>query len=689
MDRTGRPELPVDGERLEERVRLLTAHLAETQLQLQAILDNSSDGILILDKEHTIVRINEAGVQLLGLMGIKIWDERVKDVYDICTPDGIPLPFQDWPAALAFDGHFVHDYPVVIRRNDTGRTVPSEISSAPIVNGAGETVQFILRYRDITEREQFDLGRARLAAIVESSEDAIIGKDDRGYITSWNAGAERIFGYKPSEIIGQSIKCLLPSELEQEEDEILLRIKKGETVEHFETKRKRRDGTIIDVSLAISPIKTAGGKIIGASKIARDITEKRRTESQLQQSQKLEAIGQLTGGIAHDFNNLLGVIIGNLDLLERQIPNDETALKRVHTAQKAATRGADLTRRLLAFSREDELRPVSTFLNAAVHNVVELASRGIGPGIKIATNLDESMQPVFVDVAGLESALLNLMVNARDAMPNGGSLNITTESRNLEENYAPVRAGEVKAGRYASVSVSDSGHGMSREVVARALEPFFTTKERGKGSGLGLAMVYGFVKQSGGTIRIYSETGLGTTVTFFLPFAERRTRAVSSSVEKTQSQTKTVSVLVVDDEIDLLEIAVAYLQDMGCSTFEAKDGATAFEMVMSHSEIELVVTDIVMPGGMNGAELARKIRQLRPEIKIIYCSGFPAGTLAERTVPLIDGPLLHKPYQRAEFDAIVSQTLGKAMKRPADGDGDPQTIEVKNSMTRKEEDDTR
>jgi PAS domain S-box-containing protein len=664
MDHSGEPQSLVDREKLEERVRLLTAHLAETQSQLQAIFNNSRDGIIILDKERNIIRINQAGTHLLGLVGIKIWDERVKDFYEICTPNGIPLPFEDWPTALAFDGHFVQNHEVLIRRNDTGQTVLSEISSAPVVNQAGDAVQFIIRHHDITEREQFDHGRSRLAAIVESSEDAIIGKDDRGYITSWNAGAEKIFGYEPSEMIGQSIKRLLPPELEREEDEILCRIKKGETVEHIETKRKRKDGKIIDVSLTISPIKTAAGKIIGASKIARDITEQRRIENQLQQSQKLEAIGQLTGGIAHDFNNLLGVIVGNLDLLERQIPNDETALKRVHTAQKAATRGAGLTQRLLAFSREDELRPTSTLLNDAIHNVIELATRRLGPEIKIATNLDKSMQPVFVDVAGLESALLNLVINAQDAMPNGGSLNITTESRNLLENYAAVQAGEIKAGRYASVSVSDSGHGMSREVLTRALEPFFTTKERNKGSGLGLAMVYGFVKQSGGTIRIYSETGLGTTVTFDLPFAERRAQPVSLYVEKMQSRASAVSVLVVDDETDLLEIAVAYLQDMGCLTFEAKDGATAFEIMMSHHEIELLVTDIVMPGGMNGVELVRKIRQFRPEIKIIYCSGFSAGALAERTAPLIDGPLLHKPYQRTEFDTIVRQALGKAMARP-------------------------
>lgn len=650
----------------EKSVQHFADHLAESQSQLQAVFDKMREGVVVLDKEYTVVQINKSAADLLGLKETKMMSiEGIRSSIELCLPDGSLLPREEWPGARSLAGNFIQHTEVLIRRRDTGRIIHAEISSAPILNDVDEMVQVVVCIRDITESKQVDLAQARLAAIVESSEDAIIGKDNLGYVTSWNTAAEKIFGYTSSEMIGQSIKRLLPPELEQEEDQILCRINKGETVEHFETKRKRKDGSIIDVSLTISPIKNAGGKVIGASKIARDITEKRRTESQLQQSQKLEAIGQLTGGVAHDFNNLLGVILGNLDLLERRILNDEPALKRVQTAQKAATRGADLTRRLLAFSREDELRPTSTLLNDAVRNVIELASRGLGPEITIATNLDESMQPVFVDVARLESALLNLVVNARDAMPNGGSLNITTESRNLEENYAPVQAGEIRAGRYASISVSDSGSGMSGEVLARALEPFFTTKERGKGSGLGLAMVYGFVKQSGGMIRIYSETGLGTTVTFYLPFAERRVRPVSPSAKKAPSRGSTVSVLVVDDEIDLLEVAVAYLQDLGCSTFEAKDGATAFEIIMSHSEIGLVVTDIVMPGGMNGVELARKIRQFRPEISIIYCSGFPAGALAERTMPPIDGPLLHKPYRRAEFDAIVCQALGKAIERPA------------------------
>jgi PAS domain S-box-containing protein len=632
------------------------------------------EGVAVLDRANSIIQINEPAAQLLGLTETPTQIEGLRASVELCSSDGSPLPREDWPGARALAGHFVRDGEVLVRRTDTGRFIHAEFNTGPILNDTGEMEQVVVCFSDITDRKQVDLAHARLAAIVESCEDAIIGTDDRGYVISWNTAAEKIFGYKASEMIGQSIKVLLPSEIKYEEDEILARIKKGETVEHVETKRQRKDGVIIDVSLAISPIKEAGGKIIGASKIARDITGRKQLEGQLHQSQKLEAIGQLTGGIAHDFNNLLGVILGNLDLLERQIPSNEAALKRVHTAQKAATRGADLTRRLLAFSREDELRPASASLNDAIQNVIELASRGLGPEIKIETNLDKTMSPVFVDIAGLESALLNLVVNARDAMPNGGSLNITSGSRNLDASYAPVQAGELKVGRYASVSVSDSGHGMSREVLGRALEPFFTTKARTKGSGLGLAMVYGFVKQSGGTIRMYSEPGFGTTVTLFVPFAERRALPVSSSAETIHSRTSACYVLVVDDEIDLMEIAVTYLEDMGCLTFEAKDGATAFEIIMSHGEIDLVVTDIIMPGGMNGVELVQKIRQFRPEIKIVYCSGFPAGALGERTVPPIDGPLLHKPYQRAEFNAVVRQALGKAMPRPAGLNGEFETV---------------
>jgi CheY-like chemotaxis protein len=248
------------------------------------------------------------------------------------------------------------------------------------------------------------------------------------------------------------------------------------------------------------------------------------------------------------------------------------------------------------------------------------------------------------------------VVNARDAMPKGGSITITTQYKVLEESYPPIQAGELKAGRYAFVSVSDNGKGMSRETLERAFEPFFTTKPRDKGTGLGLAMVYGFVKQSGGTVRIYSEVGYGTTVSFYLPIAEGFGEAPEEprpAVAVKQEGT----VLIVDDEPDLLDITYAYASQMGYQVLEAKDGASALEIIEQHPNINLLVTDIIMPGGMNGVELAQHARRLRPGMKVIYCSGFPADALAERSMPLVDGPLLHKPYQRSDFEAQVREIM--------------------------------
>ena len=511
------------------------------------------------------------------------------------------------------------------------------------------------------ERRHIEVARARLAAIVESSEDAIIGKDTNGIITNWNGGAAKVFGYPAEEMVGRSIAPLLPSDRLDEEDHILARMRRGETVEHLETVRKRKDGRLIDVSITVSPIKDAAGNVIGASKIARDISEQKALEQQLRQSQKMEAVGQLTGGIAHDFNNLLGVVLGNLDLLEGLVAGNDAAIQRVKNAQKAALRGADLTRRMLVFSSRQSLKPAPTSLSESIQNIIEMAARALGPDIEITTNLDKSIPPVLVDAAGLENVLLNLAVNARDAMPGGGSLMISTSVGTLAEGYLPVQAEELKAGRYARVTVSDTGTGMSRETLERAFEPFFTTKPRGKGTGLGLAMVYGFARQSGGTVRIYSELGHGTTVTLFLPLADAMPVAAPAPVVASILRAGAGrTVLVVDDEVDLLEIAVAYLEEMGYRALQATDGANALEVVAREPGIELLVTDVIMPGGMNGVELARRVRQLKPDVKIIYSSGFPSNTLAERSGTEVDGPLLNKPYQRSEFEAAIDHAMAGA-----------------------------
>jgi PAS domain S-box-containing protein len=580
------------------------------------------------------------------------------EYFDILSPGGELLPPEQWPSERVLRGESVLDYELNVRSKVSGKTVNVEFSAAPIRNLAGEPSQFLISIRDLAERKWTDETRTRLVAIVESSEDAIIGKDAQGIIKSWNTGAEKIFGYTSAEMIGQSIKILLPPDRMHEEDEILQRIKRGETVDHIESVRRRKDGKSIHVSLTISPIKNASGQVVGASKIARDITEKKQMERQLQHSQKMDALGQLTGGIAHDFNNLLGIILGNLDLLEDSSAGNETALDQVQTAQRAAARGADLTRRLLSFARMEALKPSSASLNSLIQNMIAMAIRALGPEIKVTTQLDDSLPHVFVDTAGLESALLNLVVNARDAMPKGGSITISTRLVNLEGNYAPVQAGDLQPGWYACVSVSDTGQGMSKETLDRAFEPFFTTKPRGKGTGLGLAMVYGFIKQSGGIVRIYSEPDLGTTVSMYLPLVEAHLEQKTDVVEVHSAVKLVGTVLVVDDEPDLLKIAVAYLTEMGCTALKAIDGTTALEIVKREKKIDLLVTDIIMPGGMNGVELAQRVHELNPEIKIIYTSGFAAEALAEKRMSLVDGPLLRKPYQRTEFKAIVHSVLG-------------------------------
>jgi PAS domain S-box-containing protein len=631
--------------------------LAESRLQLQSTFDNMTEGVIVLDREMNIVQINREAARLHGMAPGTTSFDTVRLTIDAFSPDGELLPLEQRPIARAFRGDFVRDYELGIGPKGTPPQAIVAISTAPIADETGTINQIIVSYREITERKRVDASHSRLAAIVESSEDGIIGKDLNGIVTSWNRGAERIFGYTPAEMIGQSILRLLPAGREHEEDEILSRIRRGLNVEHIETERKKKDGQIIHVSLAISPIRDASNKIIGASKVARDISERKQLERQLRQSQKMEAIGQLTGGIAHDFNNLLGVIVGNLDLLERAVADNQASTKRVQTAQRAAARGADLTRRLLAFSSKEELNPSIVLLEESIQNTIALADRALGPEIAITTHFDASVPSVFVDAAGLESALLNLAVNARDAMPKGGTLTISTELSNLDASYPPVHTGELKEGRYACISVTDTGEGMSRETLERAFEPFFTTKPRGKGTGLGLAMVYGFVKQSGGTVRLYSEVGIGTTVSLYLPLAGKLPEPVPAIVPVQTALKQGGTVLVVDDEADLLEIALAYLQELGYTALQATDGVSALEIAARSGDIDLLVTDVIMPGGMNGVELARKVQQMSPKTKVIFSSGFPADALEERSGKLFGGHLLRKPYQRAEFIAAIRNTM--------------------------------
>jgi PAS domain S-box-containing protein len=640
----------------------------ESEVRYRGLLEAAPDGMVVVNQNGEIVLLNAQAEKQFGYRRDELLGQKVTNI--------IPTGFAERliadgtrTAAEALEQQIGTGIELFGKRRD-GTEFPIEIMLSPLESPEGILVTAAIR--DITVRKDAEQHLAqmegRYRGLMEAAPDGMVVVNKDGEIVLLNARAEKQFGYRRDELLGQKVKSIIPEGFAERLIADALRTTAEALAQQIgtgiELHGRRKDGTVFPLEIMLSPLESPEGILVTAA--IRDISERKLLERQLHQSQKMEAIGQLTGGIAHDFNNLLGVIIGNLDLLDRLVADNPAAIKRVRTAQKAATRGADITRRLLVFSSNEELKPSVVLLGDSIQNMIELAAHGLGADIKITTRIDDSVPPLFVDPAGLESALLNLVVNARDAMPNGGSIIIASHEQYLEDSHPAVRAGDLKPGRYVCIAVTDTGKGMSRETLERAFEPFFTTKSRDKGTGLGLAMVYGFVKQSGGTVRVYSELDHGTTVSFYLPLAGNHLHPAPLDAPKPLNTELGCTVLVVDDEEDLLEIATAYLEEMGFISFQASDGASAIEILKHHSEIDLLVTDIVMPGGMNGVELVRKARVLRPDLKIIYSSGFPAEALAERSMSLVDGPLLHKPYQRNEFTSMIHHVMDIDYATPGD-----------------------
>jgi PAS domain S-box-containing protein len=649
------------------RRKALTEH-KESEAKYRGLMEAAPDGMVVVNQDGEIVLLNAQAEKQFGyrrdeLLGQKVTNIIPKGFAERLIADGTRT------AAEALAQQIGTGIELNGLRKD-GSEFPIEIMLSPLESAEGILVTAAIR--DITVRKDAEqhlaLMEARYRGLMEAAPDGMVVVNQGGEIVLLNARAEKQFGYRRDELLGQKVTNIIPEGFAERLIADALRTTAEALAQQIgtgiELNGLRKDGSEFPIEIMLSPLESPEGVLVTAA--IRDISERKQLARQLHQSQKMEAVGQLTGGIAHDFNNLLGVIIGNLDLLDRLVAGNEAAAKRVRTAQKAAARGADITRRLLVFSSNEELKPSVILLGDSIQNMIELAGRALGAEIKITTHIDESVPPLFVDPAGLESALLNLVVNARDAMPKGGSIIISSQLQTLDASYPAVQAGDLKAGRYVRVSVTDTGTGMSRETMERAFEPFFTTKPRDKGTGLGLAMVYGFVKQSGGAVRAYSELNQGTTVSFYLPLAADLSQPVPAGAPQPLGAKLGGTVLVVDDEEALLELALIYLAGMGFAAFEAKDGAGALEMLAQHDEIDLMVTDIVMPGGMNGVELVHRARALRPNLKIVYSSGFPAEALAEKSMPLIEGPLLRKPYQRAEFTAIIQSEMGAGTGKPGE-----------------------
>ena len=635
-----------------------------------------------------------------------------------------------------------------------------------------------LRRQAAFDRDHHRERESLFSAVVESSNDAIITKSLDATITGWNRAAERLFGYTAAEVVGERIDIIVPPDKHAEVREILHRISKGEAIEHYETLRLHKDAHEVDVSLGISPIRSATGEIVGASKIARDITESKRTqkalnqeieerrrifetsqdlilvtdtagnfvqvspssmailgyqpaemighsatefihpddldstraemrsarrgrlmrnfetryvhkdgqavmltwmgtwsepvrrhffvgrdltekhaaEAQIRQAQKMEAVGQLTGGVAHDFNNILTVITGTIGILSDAVADRPPLVAIARMIDDAAERGASLTRHLLAFARKQPLQPRDVDVNALVLETAKLLHPTLGEHIEIAPLLEADAWTALVDPNQLSTAILNLALNARDAMPGSGKLTLETGNVYLDENYASMHS-EVAAGNYVMIAVSDTGSGIRAGDLEKVFDPFFTTKEVGKGTGLGLSMVFGFVKQSNGHIKIYSEEGHGTTVKIYLPRATGLGQTVAEMTETTRIEGGHEVVLVVEDDALVRRYVVTQVESLGYITLEASNAAEALDVIGNAAAVDLLFTDVIMPGPMNGRQLVDEALKRRPSLKTLFTSGYTENAIVHHGRLDSGVLLLAKPYRRSDLARMMRMAL--------------------------------
>ncbi|MDN4985332.1 PAS domain S-box protein [Bradyrhizobium sp. WYCCWR 13022] len=538
----------------------------------------------------------------------------------------------------------------------------------------GGLIGFAKVTRDITERQQAhnDLieSERRYRRLVEAVVDyAIFQLDSSGHVATWNPGAERIKGYRPEEIIGRHFSAFYtPEDLEKEVPKRAL----AEAAEkgRFEAEgwRLRKDGTRFWASVVIDRITDESGTIVGFAKVTRDLTERKQAQDELQRvqeqlvaSQKLEAVGQLSGGIAHDFNNLLMIVLGNLENAERNSrnvggPNLHRALA---NAKRGAQRAAALTSRLLAFSRRQALDPKPINLNGFLGGLQEFLQRTLGERIEVQTVGGAGLWQIEADVNHLESTIVNLAINARDAMPDGGKLTIEATNVSADEDYSRTNP-ELAAGQYVVIGVSDTGSGMAPEVLNHVFEPFFTTKEPGHGTGLGLSQVYGFVKQSGGHVKIYSEVGEGTSIKMYFPRYAGSAQPSSDDADEFVSEGASVeTILVVEDDADLRTYVSDVLRDLNYRVLSAGSAQAALTILLQEGQqIDLLLTDVVMPG-INGRELGRRAVQIRPKLKILYMTGYSRNAVVHQG-RLDEGvDLLEKPVTQARLALKVRELLDR------------------------------
>jgi PAS domain S-box-containing protein len=769
---------------LTERKRIEEA-LRASEAELQSVINRTPFMLVRCGRDLRYRFVSQAYAQLVGVRREEIIAKTIAEAIGDKGFNALRPHIETVLRGEASEFDCEIDFPKVGPRR-------LHIAYRPETDAAGEVDGWIASLLDITEQSRAVQAREQLASIVESSGDAIVSKDLTGIIISWNKAAESLFGYAAEEVIGKSITTLIPEELRDEEPKILERIRRGESLDHYETIRQRKDGSRLSVSLSVSPIKDAHGTIVGASKIARDITARKEAEherdriegelrelsekleqeverrtlerdriwnvsedllgvsnfdgyflsmnpawsrllgwtedeikamhvsalrhpddtahseagrQQLAQGvptvrmenrfrhkdgswrwlhwtmtehdgliyvagrhvtaekesaaalqhaqrqtahlQKMEAIGQLTGGVAHDFNNLLMIVSGHAQSLKKRL-SEARDVRALRAIEMAATRGENLTRQLLAFSRTLPLNPTVISLADTVAAIRDVLAGTMHVNIEFLIDVPAATWPVRVDKSEIELALVNLAVNARDAMPDGGRIAITAQNVSLQAQDAPNGA----AGDYVALSVADTGCGIPADLLPRVVEPFFTTKGPDKGTGLGLSQVYGLAHRSGGTVQIASEIGHGTKVTIYLPRSEAPVAAPSPEDSSRYMAADRRTILVVEDNTDVKNVAVSLLEQLGYKTIAVESASEALDVLASGETVNLVFTDVALPGQLDGLALARKVIDRYGSIPIVLTTGY---TRAFDSDP--EFPVLRKPYQISALGRLIHQAL--------------------------------
>lgn len=642
--------------------------LQRFELLVRAIHDYA---IYMLDVEGNIISWNAGAKRFKGYSASEIIGQHFSRFY---TPEdrATGLPSTALNTARTAGTFQAEGWRV---RKDGSRFWASVVID-PIYADDGRLVGFAKVTRDVGEKkiaeEALRRSEQQFRLLVQGVVDyAIYMLSPDGLITNWNAGAERIKGYASDEVLGTHFSRFYTSE-DQANGVPARALETAKREGRFEREgwRVRRDGSHFMAHVVIDVLHDGDGNFIGFAKITRDITEKheaalalKRAEQALAHAQKMETIGKLTGGVAHDFNNLLQVISGNLQLLGREIADNENAQRRVENALAGVRRGAKLASQLLAFGRRQALEPKVVNIGQLIVTMDDMLQRALGETINVQTSVQSGLWNAFVDWGQLENAVLNLVVNARDAMEEGGALTIEISNSSLNDAYARDHA-EVDAGEYVMVAITDTGCGMPADVAAQVFEPFFTTKPEGKGTGLGLSMVYGFVKQSGGHIKLYSEVGLGTTVKMYLPRAQVET--VAQEIirdERGPIVGGSETILVAEDDDQVRATVVDTLKELGYNVLMACDALGALAVLRSGVKIDLLFTDVVMPGPMRSPELAARARECQPGIAVLFTSGYTRNAIVHGG-KLDEGvELLSKPYSREELAGRIRHVLGNQSRK--------------------------